>query len=460
MPLNRWPRNFSLVANVFVSAFLLTIQAGASETVIYRFTGNGDGGRPYGGLVLDRFGNLYGTTQVGGDPVCSCGTVFRLSPSRDGWVETVLYQFKGEAANDGRWPMGTLAFDKAGSLVGTTQFGGAYASGTVFQLKPTSNGTWEETILYAFSGNPDGLFPEAGVIIDTLGNLYGTTAGGGSQNFGIVFEISPTLSGWEETILHDFSIADGAGPQAGLAEDNSGNLWGVAQAGGTNYAGSVFELSTSGGLWTFQVIHSFNMLDGDQPESNVVISTDGTVYGTTVYGGVYDGGTLWRLKQVDGAWQESVIHSFTGTRDGGQPMGLTIAKGMLIGTTIVGGGQGCSGIGCGMVYTVKPRPGGGEIGNLLYGFTDLNGDGANPYDAVTVDQYGHIFGVTEYGGDPGGCDGFTCGTVFEIVPQAFTWQPPTYSRNASRLPKLRKPLHQPTSRGLAESNLTALRGIV
>src|SRR5579872_79907 len=418
MPLNRWPRNFSLVANIFISAFLLTVQAGASETVIYRFTGNGDGGRPYGGLVLDRFGNLYGTTQVGGDlAACSggSGTVFRLSRSAQGWTETVLYQFEG--GTDGSWPMGALVFDGGGTLYGTTRFGGSYQSGTVFRVRPLATGNWDEDVLYAFTGTaPDGLFPESGVVLDRLGNLYGTTVAGGSGACGIVFELSPGFSGWRETVLHGFAPTEGSWIQAGLSWDNSGDLWGVAADGGAYGFGSVFQLAATPNGWMFQPIHSFDNLDGDQPESNVVIDSSGTVYGTTVYGGAYDGGTLWRLKQIDGAWQESVIHSFTGTRDGGQPMGLTIAKGMLIGTTIVGGGQGCSGIGCGMVYTVKPRPGGGEIGNLLYGFTDLNGDGANPYDAVTVDQYGHIFGVTEYGGDPGGCDGFTCGTVFEIVP--------------------------------------------
>jgi uncharacterized repeat protein (TIGR03803 family) len=236
-----------------------------TETPLYTFTGGTDGGFPANGaagsLIFDAHGNLYGTTGIGGNlSACpggggnlpGCGVTFELSPPSGGggpWTESVLYSFTG--GNDGSEPYFGLIFDSSGNLYGTTSRGGAKSAGVAFELSPPSGGSgpWSETTLYGFTGGSDGGYPEAGLILDSQGNLYGTTDSGGTGTAGVAFELSPPSSGgspWNETVLHPFTDgSDGGYPQAGLVFDSLGNLYGTAFDGGTYGAGVVFELATA-----------------------------------------------------------------------------------------------------------------------------------------------------------------------------------------------------------------------
>ena len=291
-----------------------------TETVLYAFTGGSDGGTPVAGVIADSKGNIYGTASVGGSlslckprwpwhGVAGCGTVFKLSPpatAGGAWTETVLYAFTG--GSDGATPYAGVIADSKGNLYGTTNAGGASNAGTVFELTPpaTAGGAWTETLLHTFMGGSNGGLPQAGVIADSKGNLYGTTAYGGASNAGTVFELTPpaTAGGaWTETLLHAFTGGrDGGFPQAGLIADSKGNLYGTTAYGGASKIGTVFKLSppaTAGGAWTETVLSSFNYSDGANPVASLIVDSEGILYGTTSGGGVscpYVGcGTVFEL---------------------------------------------------------------------------------------------------------------------------------------------------------------------
>jgi uncharacterized repeat protein (TIGR03803 family) len=262
--------------------------AANTEQVLYSFgVGNSDGSKPLAGLVFDKAGNLYGTTYQGG--YNGAGMVFELTPGENGtWTETVVYNFcSATNCADGKFPEAGLVFDTAGNLYGTTYWGGAgtcvYVCGTVFELTP-ANGTWTEKVLYSFcSANActDGGGPQASLIFDSVGNLFGTTGGGGStaQNCGsygcgIVFELTPGTNGtWTENVLHTFGTGnDGALPYAGLIFDNAGNLYGTTSQGGRQGCGygcgTVFEMTPgSNGTWNEKVLYNPQLRYGGFPPS-------------------------------------------------------------------------------------------------------------------------------------------------------------------------------------------------
>ena len=278
-----------------------------------------------------------------------CGIVFKLSPPpttcravQCPWIETVLYRFPGGPSGGNPGP-GDLLFDSQGNIYGTTEDGGASFSGEgiVYKLTP-SNGTWVETVLYSFTGGADGGAPKAGVIMDNAGNLYGTTEVGGLGQSGTVFELSPSGSGWTEQVLHNFEYqTDGGYPNAGLIFDRTGNLYGAANGGGPNGGGTIFELTPSGGSWNFAVLYSFANLgnDGDGPYSSLVMDQGGSLYDTTPgWGDGNNAGTIFKLTPSDGGWTYTLLHQFDFT-DGDFPIGGVIfdASGNLYGTTYEGG---------------------------------------------------------------------------------------------------------------------------
>ncbi len=332
------------------------VHSGSSWTVspLYSFVGGTDGAHPQARVIVGPDGNLYGTTYSGGTGNClefpGCGVVFKLSPPptfcrsvQCPWNETVLYRFPGGPAG-GNPGLGDLLFDSQGNIYGTTESGGEMGLGTVYELTP-SNGTWVETVLHRFSGGTDGAVPEAGVIMDSAGNLYGTTVGGGLGQSGTVFELSPSGSGWTEQILHSFqSQTDGDYLTAGVIFDRSGNLYGAAQGGGPTGGGTVFELTPSGGSWTFAVLYSFANLGngGDGPYSSLIMDQTGSLYDTTP--GWNDGGnagTIFKLTPSGGGWTYTLLHQFD-FNDGYFPVGgVTLdASGNLYGTTSGGGTAG------------------------------------------------------------------------------------------------------------------------
>jgi uncharacterized repeat protein (TIGR03803 family) len=292
-----------------------------------------------------------------------------LSPKTSGgWTEKVLHRFNG---TDGLYPVSSVVLDGAGDLYGTTEGGGAHAFGTVFELVPNARGGWTEKVLHNFNRDAkDGVSPFAGVILDEGGNLYGTTAGGGAYAYGTVFELlSKAGGGWKEKILHSFNNndKDGTGPQASLVFDASGNLYGTAEFGGSGICaptgcGTVFELTpNSDGKWIEKVVHSFhfNGRDGHFPIASLIFDASGNLYGTTLQGGAYNSGTSFELMyKKSGSWTEVVLHSFdprNGLDGTFPPASLTFdVSGNLYGATSEGGTGSCGKHGCGTVFEITP----------------------------------------------------------------------------------------------------------
>ncbi len=311
--------------------------------VLYRFCAEAqcaDGGYPAAGLIMDSAENLYGTTPEGGASASGGGTVFELTPNsaKTAWAHKVLYSFCGQSdCRDGEDPYAGLILDKSGNLYGTTEGGGANGSGTVFKLTPNANElapnanntAWTENVLYSFCGQrdcTDGGSPYAGLIMDKSGNLYGTTYfGGGAADSGVVFELTPldvkkpvTPSGvrpsvpnapppsWAEQVLYSFcakaDCADGSNPYSGLFFDELGKLYGTTEGGGSRSDGTAFELKLNFNKtkWTERVIYSFcarvGCTDGSDPAGSLIVDSSGNLYGTAYAGGTYSSGVVFKLR--------------------------------------------------------------------------------------------------------------------------------------------------------------------
>jgi hypothetical protein len=291
-----------------------------TEKIIYSFKGDKDGYHPAGDLIFDSAGKLYGSTTFGGisSNYCNefypgCGTVFELRPSHakgGGWDERVIYTF--QSGTDGAGPVGGLTLDSNHNLYGATNSGGdpscgtgGLGCGTVFRLTSPNQrvGTWKEKVLHRFATGSDGAYPEAGLVRDQRGNLYGTTNSGGVEGWGTVFEIVPPsdLGGlWKEQVILSFDYKDGASPMASLTFDRLGNLYGT-DGGGLYGGGTILKLTrvpTEIGMWDRLVLYSFmNPPDASLPEAPLVFGKDGALYGTTVYGGSGSGkyGTVFKF---------------------------------------------------------------------------------------------------------------------------------------------------------------------
>jgi uncharacterized repeat protein (TIGR03803 family) len=284
-------------------------ESGWTKSVIYNFHGGQDGGLPSGGVIFDRTGNLYGVAGYGGVPDCpptadSCGVVYKLTPSGSGWKQEVIYSFTGRKG-DGAAPFGRLIFDSAGNLYGVTDEGGpAPFTGVVFQLKPAGSG-WTERVIYDFHGDGDGYFPADPLALDQAGNLYGTTGKGGSGASGTVFRLTPASDMWDETILYNFQGGgDGLFPLAGVTLARDGNIYGTTREGGvegcaqsTNTCGVVFMLAPNGvGGWTESVVYAFDGVHGAGPESTLIVDPRGNLYGTASGGANGFAGVVFEIK--------------------------------------------------------------------------------------------------------------------------------------------------------------------
>ena len=357
------------------------LDTAGQQTVLYNFTGGADGGYPYAGVIRDTAGNLYGTTYNGG--TMKLGVVYKLDAAGD---ETVLYNFRG--GPDGASPQGGVIRDPAGNLYGTTVHGGAAGAGVVYKLAASG----DEAVLYSFTGAADGSQPDAGVIRDSAGNLYGTTAYGGVANVGVVYQLDPA---GHETVPYNFpDAAGGSYPNAGVVRDSAGNLYGATFHGGPANAGVVYRLDPAG---RETVLYSFTGgADGAGPMAGVIHDTEGNLYGTTTAGGAAGWGVVYKL---DATGHETVLYSFTGGTDGGYPVAGVIRDpaGNLYGTTFSGGAASE-----GVVYKLDPS--GHET--VLYSFTGT--DGAQPYSGVIRDSAGNLYGTTGGGGRTG------AGVVYEL----------------------------------------------
>lgn len=331
--------------------------AGAASTtqVIYSFGGGADGEYTDTELVIDRAGNLYGTSVQGGQ--FSSGTVFQLTPTASGWTHTVLYSFTGGA--DGGEPYKGVTLDARGNIYGTAGVGGLYVGpcvdtgcGVVFKLT-NSGGTWKYRVIHSFTGGNDGYGPGAGVTVDSHGNIYGMTPTGGANGLGIVYQLQPGTNGnWTEKVIHTFTGgADGLGGSAGrLLLDAAGNIYGVCTTGGANGAGVLFKLTpTPAGEWNLSALYAFKGTpDSGFPYGTVVPDSKGNLYGTTYYAGAKNLGSIYRLSRHNGVWIETGLYSFKGGTDGSGPISTLVADaaGNLYGTTSEGGAA-CS---CGTIF--------------------------------------------------------------------------------------------------------------
>jgi uncharacterized repeat protein (TIGR03803 family) len=400
-----------------ILSFAIQSARAQTFTILYDFTNGTDGGVANSTLVRDQAGNLYGTTEEGGDinfsncnPPQGCGTIFKIDTHGK---ETVLYNFKNNP--DAAYPSAGLFRDEKGNLYGTTFVGGTSNNGAIFKLDTSGR----ETVLYSFTGGRDGGDPMASLILDSNGNLYGTTYTGGDlscrvgqmNGCGVVFKLSKA---GKLTVLHRFHGTDGADPLAGLVRDMAGNLYGTTTAGGSSTCnggcGTVFKVDATG---KETVLHTFTLgADGATPmRGSLIRDQAGNLYGTTQWGGDLScgggGAGCGTVFKLDKTGKETVLCKFKLGADGGLPSGGLVRDGVgnFYGTTSLGGHLSCNGDGCGTVFKLDKS--GKET--ALYDFEN-GSDGAFPQATLVRDPSGNLYGTTE------GNLHSTWGSVFKLTP--------------------------------------------
>lgn len=378
----------------------------AKETAVYSFAGGNDGGFPYGGLVADAKGNKFGVGSNDGSG--HNGVIFEVVKKNGAWVETPLYSFTGGA--DGGLPQAGLMIDSAGNLYGTTYQGGA-GYGTVFELSHGKKNSWQYNVLWTFTGGNDGGVPVSRLTMDANGNLYGTTTQGGTGVVGTAFELSPPTNGqsWTESVLYNFTgNNDGGEPMGNVLLGSDGNIYGTTAGYGQYNYGVVFKLTSSNGAWSESVLHAFQgSTDGEVPRDGLIQDGNGTLYGTTAgfdnsYGNVFSLNT-------DGSNYASIYNippcqnCYTGN---GPWQTVTMdANGALYGTTIADGENNN-----GEVFKLTPRKNNQWTAKVLYAF---QGGAASqyPYSTVLLGKNGQLYGTSKGSASQAG---FYPGNIWEI----------------------------------------------
>ena len=420
-------RSFVLCITLSLLFSLTVLMAPSAQaqtfSLIYNFTGGADGAHPYAGVTIDARGNLYGTTNVGGNAACNsphgCGSVYELKPKGPSFVLNPLYSFGPPP--DAGIANAPVVFGPDGALYSTTSYGGTYGKGAIFKVRPTPTACrtalcpWSETVLYSFAGgaNGDGANP-IGLIFDHAGNIYGATSGGGTYGHGTGYEMTSSGGVWTDSILHIFGGgSDGSIPyRSVLVFDGAGNLYGTTSLGGLYGYGTVFQLMPSGGGWTENVIYNFqDGQDGGYPYSGLIFDQSGNLYGTTTDGGMGGGGVIFELSPSGGGWNYVVLYSIAGPAgySCGPAWALTTdTAGNLYDTTQCDGANGL-----GNVFKLT-NAGGSWTYTSLHDFAGGSNDGEFSASSVTIDQSGDLYGATTYGGS-GPCNA-GCGVVWEIKP--------------------------------------------
>ncbi len=417
----------------------------ALATTMYAFQGAPDGSGPAAALLVDKSGDVFGTTAGGGTgKAClgGCGAVFELKPGAGGYKETILYSFLGAQKNDGDLPLGGVVADAAGTLYGTTEYQGGGSGcqnlgcGTVFKLTHTRSG-YQETVLYVFKGGGDGANPTGNLIVDASGALFGTTVAGGSNadgcpptTCGTVFKLTPNGSAYAESIIHRFAGRnDGGLPYGGLIEDATGALYGTTSYGGRGCnlytCGTVYKLAPAAHRrlgYRKTILHAFTggAGDGAQPMAGLAVDAAGALYGTTRYGGgtACAGGSgcgaVFKLTPSRRGYVAGLIYRFQPSGDGIFPQAPVVIgqTGAVFGTTLAGG-HGQRG-GNGVVFELAPAPSGGYSESLPLEFLGSS-NGQSPMAGLVFDTHGVLIGTTDAGGSSG-CNSQGCGVAFKLIP--------------------------------------------
>jgi uncharacterized repeat protein (TIGR03803 family) len=434
MQSKRFALRLGTILAIFTVALFAATSLAATEKVLHNFGSGMDGTLPTGGLIMDAAGDLYGTTAQGG--VYGFGTVFEMSPREGGsWTEKTLHNF-GLYPTDGKSPVGGLIFDAAGNLYGTTGGGGDKSCngsgycGTVFELMPNGSGGWTEKVIHNFGSDGDGVFP-IGLILDASGNLFGVTGYGGdfpcyidydNRGCGTAFIMTPNGSGgWTEKKLHNFgSGEDGVYPWSQLSFDAAGNLYGTTIEGGVYGGGTVFEMTPrENGSWTEKVLHNFGIThtDGTVPAGSLIFDTAGNLYGMTNYGGDY-------IDNYPCYYQGcGTVFQLTPKEGGGWTERKLHSFGRGIDGThpnarlifdaagdLYGTTEEGGSEGKGAVFEMTPSGSGGWTEKVIHNFRITDADGIDPAGSLIFDTAGNLYGMTSYGGDYG------LGTVFEVTP--------------------------------------------
>jgi uncharacterized repeat protein (TIGR03803 family) len=390
----------SILAAVLAFAACIGTAAAGTFSVIYTFA-DANTGSPTAKLYL-REGVLYGTGS-GLNSVSGDGQVFQLTKSGDKWKLKTLLAFNGQ---NGALPRAGVIADQSGALYGTTSNAGAKGSGTAFRLWNTGR-NWKSATLQDFAwDDPGGTHPDSDLVFDATGALVGMTSWGGENQEGTVFSLVPRGNRWKEKMLHRFTNNyDGYEPAGGVFLASDGAFYGTTYYGGTRDYGTAFQLKRSGNKWTETKIYDFKAgTDGEYPINGVVQGSDGTLYGTTLFGGSYQYGTLFSLKQSGGSWTHTVLHEFGSAADGQEPYGgLLLVGDTLYGTAEFGGTKGA-----GIIFSLS-QSGGVWTENILYNFNG-GSDGAEPCATLIADADGNLYGTAFAAGGKGQ------GTVWEYTP--------------------------------------------
>ena len=399
---------FAQALGMFAAIVISGAANAASTNVIYSFAEEA-GEYADTDLAIDAAGNLYGTTVLGG--TFGGGTVFQLAPTPNGWVHSVLYSFTG--GPDGGEPYKGVTLDAQGNLYGTAVTGGSGSCeggcGVVYKLT-NSGGNWTQTVVHAFTGGDDGSGAGARVTIDKRGTLYGMAPTGGAFGLGTIYSIHPDGNGnWKFKVIHAFTGgADGSSGSAGQMLIRGGKLYGAATTGGIYGKGTVFELTPAGNHdWTFKTIYSFKgQPDAGFPYGGLLFDPDGNLYGTTYYDGANNLGAVYKLSpQQTGEWKERVLYSFRGGRDGQN----SISNLVFDAAGNLYGTTSEGGLGSGVIFKLAPQPNGRFSESVVHTFQGPP-DGAFAYNGMVPDGAGNFYGATVHGGDDDD------GSVYQFTP--------------------------------------------
>jgi uncharacterized repeat protein (TIGR03803 family) len=387
---------------------------GAKIKVLHNFGAASDGTEPNGPLVVDSNGNLYGVT-FGGPGEYAYGLVFKLTPQKNGsWSETILHAFAGGV--DGAFPWGGLLLDRSGNLYGTLQGDVGGAAQGVFELTPSLRG-WTNNLLYTENAGPGLLFDSLGNLFGEIGSGESYSGAIGELSPGASGWTYTQLY----SFCGQNGCPGGWNPFYPPTWDHQGNLWGTTWEGGIGRptcaddaggCGVIYAMTPNGdGTWTYHVLHRFASSpgDGQHPVAGLTIDAAGNFYGTTEDGGPYGYGTIFKFAYRNGKWRANLLYDFADPHQGLYPEG-TLAldeAGNLYGMA-QGGPNSCGGLSCGVVYRLAPQSNGTWKYTVLVNLSETTG-GVLPFYSLTLDGKGHMFGVTSSFGQYGQ------GTAFEIT---------------------------------------------